>query len=115
MGRPKKRIDIEKLRHEGKLCRHPSHRALVPLSGFVKNAQTADGYHDYCQACRLKLRQAAAHGEGTPFVRRRRKPSSGVPTGHTLDEITNLSVSLFPSTPRRLYPLWPPLKDPSSG
>ena len=58
MARPKKKIDFEALKRRGKLCRHPDHRKRVAFpSGFDRNAQTADGYHDWCKVCRKKVKK----------------------------------------------------------
>ena len=92
MARPKKHIDWDQLRIEGKLCTHPSHNAKVPLSCFVKNKQTADGYHAYCQACRLKLRRAAKAGKR--FTKKpRRSRTDQEPLEQFLVKIRALSCS----------------------
>ena len=52
LGRPLKVIDKSKT---SKQCRHKNCGKMKPFSEFHKNPQTADGYHDWCKECRLKL------------------------------------------------------------
>jgi hypothetical protein len=52
IGRPPKVID-KTATH--KQCRRKNCGKIKPFSEFHKNKQTADGYHDWCKVCRLKL------------------------------------------------------------
>lgn len=40
-----------------KLCRFKEHYQVIPVGSFDHNAQTADGYHDYCKECRKKIKR----------------------------------------------------------